>query len=131
MIIAMDNGDSPYNKRHSNGHFDRKSFPFGCLIDFMPLEVVLQLYPKFHKKAVPGLYLGYAQHVGGKWPGDDLACPLDDFQVENQSRTVRIFRIKAIVVGSEYIFLLREINRLCLPLHGDFPELFRQSPPKC
>ena len=109
MNIKIDEGDSAYNRRHQSGQFKGLSIPFGSLIDFRPPEIVLQRFPKFHKKSLPGLFLGYAQHVGGRWPGDYLVSPLEDFQVDNQSRIARIFRIKEIIPNNEHQFPLRDV----------------------
>ena len=37
---------------------------------------------------MPGIFIGYTQHVGGKWSHDYLVCPLEDFQLENSTRTL-------------------------------------------
>ena len=34
--IAMEDGDSSYNRRHGKGHFKGESIPFGASVDFMP-----------------------------------------------------------------------------------------------
>ena len=105
MNIVLSDGDSNYNKRFGNGHFTAKTAPFGCLVDFLPPTIVQQKTPKFAKKSLPGLFLGYAQHVGGRWAGDYLVTPLDDFQPTNTSRTVRVFRIKEIIIDETHGFL--------------------------
>ena len=36
--FSMRNGDSCYNRRLKNGHFNGKVIPFGCLIDYYPTK---------------------------------------------------------------------------------------------
>ena len=81
------------NKRHG-AEFDGLSIPFGCLVDFRHPTVLLKKAAKFGATSMPGIFTGYTQHVGGKWAHDYLACPLEDFQIENTSHTRRIFRIR-------------------------------------
>ena len=76
LNIILINGESAYNLRHQKGHFPGLHVPFGCLVDFRPPDIVLQKGAKFNKTSMPGLFLGYAQHVGGKWPKDYLVSPL-------------------------------------------------------
>jgi len=47
--------------------------------------------------------------VGGRWPGDYLVSPLEDFQVENKPRIIRIFRVKEIVLSDGHKFPLRDV----------------------
>ncbi len=49
---------------------------------------------------MPGILLGYHVGLGGKWAGDYLVTPLQDWQPENAGGTLRIFRIKEIVIDS-------------------------------
>ena len=69
MNIAAIDGDSAYNKRHGV-EFDGLSIPYGCLVDFRPPNVVLKRAAKFGTTSMPGVFIGYAQHVGGKWAHD-------------------------------------------------------------
>ena len=89
MNIAVIDGCSAYNKRHGV-EFDGVSKPYGCLVDFRPPKVVLKKAAKFGATSTPGVFIGYTQHVGGKWAHDYLACPLEDFQIDNASHTCRI-----------------------------------------
>eukprot|EP00972_Heterocapsa_arctica_P022015 3238282-Heterocapsa_arctica.AAC.1 len=44
--------------------------------------------------------LGYHVGIGGKWHGDYLVSPLQDFKSTNTGGTLRIFRIKEVVVDT-------------------------------
>ena len=82
MNTAMVDGDSAYNKCHGV-EFDGLSIPYGCLVDFRPPNEVFKKAAKFGTTSMPGIFIGYTQHVGGKWAHDYLVCPLEDFQIEN------------------------------------------------
>eukprot|EP00972_Heterocapsa_arctica_P107964 15901845-Heterocapsa_arctica.AAC.1 len=43
---------------------------------------------------------GCHTNVGGKWHGDYYLSPLADFQPENEVGTLRIFRVKEVVVDT-------------------------------
>ena len=74
MNVAVIDGDSACNKRHGV-EFDGLSIPYGCLVDFWPPNVVLKKAAKFGTTSMPGIFLGYTQHVGGKLAHDYLVCP--------------------------------------------------------
>ena len=117
MNIAVIDGDSAYNKRHGV-EFDGFSIPYEYLVDFRPSNVVLKKAAKFCTTSMPGIFIGYTQHVGGKWAHDYLACPLEDFQIEDASHTCRIFRIGEKIPdcsmvdlhSTGYIFPLRAVK---------------------
>ena len=89
MNIAVIDGDSAYNKRHGV-EFDRFSIPYGCLVDFRSPKMVLKKAATFGTTSMPGIFIGYTQHVGATWLHDYLICPLEDFQIENAPHTCRI-----------------------------------------
>ena len=95
MDIAVVDGDSACNKRQGV-EFDGFSIPYGCLVDFRPPNVVLKKAANFGTTSMPGIFIGYIQHIGGKWAHVYFACPLEDFQIENASHTCRIFRIREV-----------------------------------
>ncbi len=100
LNISVSDGDSAYNLRHGNGHFRGHKVPFGSLVDFRPPKVLLKQFPKFEKTTMPGILLGYHVGLGGKWKGDYLVTPLQDWQSENAGGTLRIFRVKEVVIES-------------------------------
>eukprot|EP00972_Heterocapsa_arctica_P051095 7512146-Heterocapsa_arctica.AAC.1 len=96
----MIDGDSAYNLRHGKGHFSGLKIPFGSLLDFRPPKVLLKEFAKFGKTAMPGVMLGYHVGIGGKWHGDYLVSPLQDFHSTNAGGTLRVFRVKEVVVDT-------------------------------
>ena len=65
--IKVTNGDSPWNKRHQKGQFDkRKVIPFGCLVDYLPKPEVVRAMPKFEARACQGIFVGYYLQPGGE-----------------------------------------------------------------
>ena len=76
----MVEGDSAWNKRHKQGHFKGNIIPFGALIDFRPPKPILSKFPKFDKRSLPGIFLGYHLMSGERWYGDYLVAPLTDFK---------------------------------------------------
>ena len=96
MNTAVVDGDSAYNK-HREVAFDGFSIPYGCLVDFRPPNIVLKSAAKFGTPSMLGIFIGYTQHVGGKWAHDYLVCPLGNFQIENSINTCRIFRIREVI----------------------------------
>ena len=83
---------------------------------------------------MPGIFIGYTQHVGGKWAHDYLVCPLGDFQIEKSTNTCRIFSIREIIpdcsgvdsFSTGYIFPLRGVKdhlTRTLGPHGDSTEV--------
>ena len=38
LNTSINNGESRYNLRHKNGHFNGKIIPFGCLVDYYPTK---------------------------------------------------------------------------------------------
>ena len=71
---------SAWNKRHKQGHFKGEIIPFGALIDFRPPKPILNKFPKFEKRSLPGIFLGYHLMSGERWYGDYLVAPLSDFK---------------------------------------------------
>ena len=76
----MVEGDSAWNRRHKQGHFKGKIIPFRALVDFRPPKPILNMFPKFEKRSLPGVFLGYHLVSGERFYGDYLEAPLVDFQ---------------------------------------------------
>eukprot|EP00972_Heterocapsa_arctica_P114083 16440647-Heterocapsa_arctica.AAC.1 len=102
LNISLFNGDRAYNLRHGKGHFKGLKIPFGSLIDFRPPKVLLKEFAKFGKTSMPGVMLGYHVGLGGKWQGDYLVSPLEDFKSTNTGGNLRVFRVKEVVVDTTY-----------------------------
>ena len=128
MNTAVIDGDSATIRKRHGVEFDGLSIPYGCLVDFRPPNVVLTKAAKFGTTSMPGVFVGYTQHVGGKWARDYLVCPLEDFQIENASHTCRISRIREVIPDYSigHIFPLRvvkdQMTRTLGP-HGDSIEV--------
>ena len=67
-----------YSKRHGV-EFDGFSIPDGRLLDFRPPDVVLKKDAKFCTISMPGMFIGYTQHVGGEWAHDYLVLSVGRF----------------------------------------------------
>ena len=60
---------------------------------------------------MPGIFIGYTQqHVGGKWAHDYLVCPLEDFQIENATKTCRVFRIREIIPDCGMVYFSAQVT---------------------
>ena len=68
--LAINNGDSSYNRRHKDGHCAAMKIPFGALVTYLPTEDSSRKPKAFAPKTRDGLFLGYHMHPGGKWSGD-------------------------------------------------------------
>ena len=85
--------------------------PFGALVDFRLPEPYLKALPKMASRALPGLFLGWHLHAGGRWSGDYLCSPLQDWEDSSQRKKVRIFRVKEIVFDpSDITFPMRAVR---------------------
>ena len=78
--IRMVDGDSAWNKCHKQGHFEGEMIPFGALIAFGLLKTIFDMFPKFAKRSLPGIFLGYHLVSGERFYGDYLVAPLIDFK---------------------------------------------------
>jgi hypothetical protein len=76
----MVEGDSAWHKRQKQGHFKGEIIPFGALIDFRPPKPILNMFPEFEKRSLPGTFLGYHLMSGERFYGDYLVAPLQDFK---------------------------------------------------
>ena len=70
------NGDSPWNRRHHKGHLEQKKlYPFGSQIFFMPSPIAKNQPHKMAPRGIPGIVLGFQVLPGGgsgitntQWP---------------------------------------------------------------
>ena len=65
--IDIVGGNSAYHRRHDLGQFERRSIPFGCLIDFKPQPSIAMAMPKGSPDTIPGVFFGYKLLPGGLW----------------------------------------------------------------
>ena len=88
-------GDSAYNRRFRRGHWKGKWAAFGQEIDFRPPPPVLEQLGKFDEPSLPGIFLGYKVHPGGKWHGEYYVAYIKDFE-SNTNPYVRVFTVREI-----------------------------------
>ena len=104
----MVEGDSAWKKRHKQGHFKGDIIQFGALIDFRPLEPILNMFPKFEKR-----FPGYSWDTTWWVVNDSMETtwwhPLLILR-NHQQGGVRICRIAEIIIdkAEDYKFPLRE-----------------------
>ena len=139
--IRIVQGESSYNLRHGDGHFEGMILPFGCYIDFYPtpgrmnrrkilfrprarraVETPMVPYdsrlnqegktPKFEAKAMPGVFLGYHLEPGGKWKGDYIVANLQDFRAAKTKPAV--LRVRKLFFSRNYgcVFPLKPLYDL-------------------
>jgi len=78
--VVGEDKTSAWELRHEEGPFTGLKVPFGALCDFKPSPAVLKTkVGKFEPKAIPGVFLGYHLHPGGKWRGEYMVAPLREF----------------------------------------------------
>ena len=107
--MRMVEGDSAWNKRHKQVHVKGEIIPFGALIDFSPPKPILNMFRKFEKRSLPGIFLGYHLMNGERFYGNYLVAPLIDFR-DPPTGGVRIRRIAEVITdkAEDCKFLLRE-----------------------
>ena len=87
--------------------------PYGARIDFLPPEPIRKLLPKFGPRGVPGVFLGWHMHPGGKWSRDYKVAALADLDLTNpgRSKKMRVFRVREVLIPNDdngYTFPLKE-----------------------
>merc|ERR1712078_780423 len=70
---------SPWERRHHSA-FEGLRIPFGAAVRFKPPKSLAKRLPKFGPNAVPGIFLGWHIHPGGRWKGEYLVAYWPDFQ---------------------------------------------------
>ena len=61
---------SAWHERHKQKQVKGEIIPFGALIDFRPPKPILNKFPKFEKRSLPGIFLGYHLMSCERWYGD-------------------------------------------------------------
>ena len=94
--VQVINGESAYNARLKNGHFNGILIPFGAYIEFRPLphhedgalaammrtsdsRIKKAKRPKWSARGVPGVMMGYVTAPGGRWSRRYLVADLREF----------------------------------------------------
>ena len=72
---------------------------FGSLVSFYPSGPRAQLLPQFGTRQIPGIFIGYHTHCGGKWSGDYLVVSCDDYRGSECETTIRVQRIEELTLA--------------------------------
>ena len=108
-IMGNEGKPSPWEKRFGSA-FSGLRIPFGAGVRLAPPRPLAKRLPKFSPNAVPGIFLGWGVHPGGKWTGEYLVAHWPDYQ----SQGVTASRIPIYTVQE---FLLMT----CLPVSSACP----------
>ena len=81
----LSDGKTPYERRFGQP-FKGPIIPFGSLAEYYFISSKDQSrIHQFGKKALPGLFLGYALYAGGIWKGDVLIADLEELETMDAS----------------------------------------------
>ena len=81
--IRLVDGDSAWNRRHNNGHFEGQRIPFGALVHFMGTPQEMKALPKGAPRGIPGIFLGWKIMPGGAWNREYHVLRLSDLAGAN------------------------------------------------
>ena len=88
------------------------SVPFGSLVEYHPITAKDQSrIHQFGKKALPGLFLGYALYAGRIWKGDVLVADLEELETMDGSEIYsKRLNAKEVIFHKqgEFIFLIAD-----------------------
>ena len=82
-FAIREDGDTPYNVRFKQGHYDGHDIQFGAKVDFMPPPTNVKKKDKKIAHAPNtkvGVFLGWKLQ-GGRWKGEYKVALLEDFKV--------------------------------------------------
>ena len=120
-IIAVSGGKTSYELRY-NTPFKGPRIPFGASLDYKPPNK--DGHGSHH---LPGFFVGYDTHAGGRWNGDLLVVDKRELMERSTARKVHIRRFKEKEVFPHHL----ESGRFLFPLiQGDIPQprrLFRRE----
>ena len=81
----LSDGKTPYERRFGQP-FEGPIIPFGSLVEYHPFTAKDQSrIHQFGKKALPGLFLGYALYAEGIWKGDVLVADIEELETMDAS----------------------------------------------
>ena len=82
----MFDGKTPYERRFG-APIKGPIIPFGSLVEYYPISAKDQSrIHQFGKKALPGLFLGYALYAEGIWKGDVLVADREELETMDASK---------------------------------------------
>ena len=81
----LSDGKTSYERRFGEP-FNGPIIPFGWLVQYYPISAKDQsrIY-QFGKKALPGLFLGYALYAEGIWKGDIMVADIEELETMDAS----------------------------------------------
>ena len=81
----LSDGKTPC-ERHFGKPFKGPIIPFGSLVEYYPISAKDQSrIHHFGKKALPGLFLGYALYAGWIWNGDIMVADIEELEMMDAS----------------------------------------------
>ena len=94
---VLSHGFTAYQLRF--GEFKGLRVPFGALIDYMSIKdgKAVKDHP-LGPKTRPGIFMGYAQHHGGRWAGDYMVLDAETLASADKIQGLKPLRIRDIVV---------------------------------
>ena len=85
VTVLLSDGKTPYERRFGNPFYG-PIIPFGSLGEYHPTTAKDQSrIHQFGKKALPGLFFGYALYEGRIWKGDVLVADLEELETMDAS----------------------------------------------
>ena len=101
-------GQTPYFERFKVD-FDGDWCALGQLLHFRPHHPVRVALPRFNRRTVPGIFLGWKLHPGDVFHGEYYVAALSDFEkCALDEKPVPVYTIKEIVRHHEVRFPLAE-----------------------
>ena len=83
--------------------------PFGALVDYKPSSKrEASDVKKFDSRTLPGIFIGYHVHCGGKWSGDYLVLDVAAYKARTEGAIVPVHRIKEVIPAEPFSFPVRE-----------------------
>ena len=100
MNFTVDeDGDSPYNKRFNQGHYNGHMIPFGAKVDFMMPPTNVKKTDKTSDHAPNtqvGIFIGW-ELQGGKWKNEYKVALLEDFKNVDLKTGAGLEKVRIIV----------------------------------
>ena len=110
-----DKGFTPYQLCHT-GEFKGRLVPFGAMVQYKPsAKREVGAIKKFDSRMVPGIFIGYHLHAGGRWSGDYLVLDAEAYRKRMEGANIPIHRIKEIHLGDSMRFPVKDGTIESLP----------------
>ena len=107
-------------RRRFGQQFKGPIVPFGSLVECHPITAKDQSrIHQFGKKVLPGLFIGYALHVGGLWKGDVLIADLGELEMGASEIHSKRLNAQEVIFPKEGEFTFPIADGRIKPLGGD------------